>query len=128
MLKHDTVDENILREYSATVLAYIGDAVFELVVRNHVVAKGNRKVKDIHLATVAMVKAESQAQIIKEIFGELTDDEQSVVMRGRNSKSTPPKHTDPKDYAMSTGFEALIGYLYLKGDEARIEELISRFF
>lgn len=126
MLKHETVDENILREYSAIVLAYIGDAVFELAVRTHIVAAGNRKVKDIHHDTVEMVKAESQARVIRQIYDELNEDEQDIVMRGRNSKSTPPKHADPQDYKMSTGFEALLGYLYLKGDDKRLEELVDK--
>ncbi|WP_296862831.1 ribonuclease III domain-containing protein [Thermosyntropha sp.] len=123
---HESIDENLLREYSAVVLAYIGDAVFELMVRTHVVAKGNRKVKDIHHATVEKVKAESQAKVIRQIFDELTDEEKDIVIRGRNAKTTPPKHSDPGDYKMSTGFEALLGYLYLKGDEERLNYLFKR--
>ncbi|NLB88615.1 MAG: Mini-ribonuclease 3 [Syntrophomonadaceae bacterium] len=120
------INENMLREYSALVFAYIGDAVFELAVRTHVVLAGNRKVKDLHHDTVEMVKAESQAQFIREIYNELSEEEQDIVMRGRNSKSTPPKHADPRDYQLSTGFEALLGYLYLKGDEKRLEELVEK--
>lgn len=116
----------MLREYSALVLAYIGDAVFELAVRTHVVLGGNRKVKDLHHDTVEMVKAESQAQVIRQIYSELSDEEKDIVMRGRNSKSTPPKHADRKDYQLSTGFEALLGYLYLKGEEKRLQELVEK--
>lgn len=126
MLMHETVDENILREYSAVVLAYIGDAVFELMIRTHLVAGGNRKVKDIHHETVEMVRAESQARVIRHIFDDLSEEEQDIVMRGRNAKSTPPRHTKPGDYKMSTGFEALLGYLYLKGNEERIKYLVER--
>ena len=128
MLKHEVLDENALREYSAVVLAYIGDAVFELAVRNHVLLSGNRRVKDIHHDTVKMVRAESQAKAIRQIYGQLKSNEQDIVMRGRNAKSTPPKHADPGDYQMSTGFEALLGYLYLKGDKARLEELLNEVF
>lgn len=120
------MSENTLREYSALVLAYIGDAVFELAVRTHVVLAGNRKVKDLHHDTVEMVKAESQAQVIRQIYSELNEEEKDIVMRGRNSKSTPPKHADPKDYQLSTGFEALLGYLYLKGEEKRLQELVEK--
>jgi ribonuclease-3 family protein len=123
---HEQVDDKSLREYSAIVLAYIGDAVFELLVRTHIVASGKRKVKDIHLDTVGVVKAESQARVIRQIFDELSEEEQDIVKRGRNAKSTAPKNADIGDYHMSTGFEALIGYLYLKGDEDRLLYLVNK--
>lgn len=123
---HEEVDAKSLREYPAVVLAYIGDAVFELLVRTHIVASGKRKVKDIHLDTVGLVKAESQARVIRHIFDELSEEEQDIVKRGRNAKSTPPKNADIGDYHMSTGFEALLGYLYLKGDEARLLYLVNK--
>ncbi|SHG91981.1 ribonuclease-3 family protein [Thermosyntropha lipolytica DSM 11003] len=126
MHKYKNIDENLLREYSPVVLAYIGDAVFELMVRTHVVAEGNRRVKDIHHATVERVKAESQARVIRKIWPELTEEEKDIVMRGRNAKTTPPKNADPGDYKMSTGFEALLGYLYLKGAEERLYYLVQR--
>lgn len=128
MLKHKVLEDKELREYSATVLAYIGDAVFELAVRNYVLLAGNRKVKDIHHDTVQMVRADSQAKFIRQIYSDLSMEEQDIVMRGRNAKSTPPKHADPQDYQMSTGFEALLGYLYLKGEENRLEELLDKVF
>lgn len=117
-----------LREYSAVVLAYIGDAVFELLVRTHVVAGGNRKIKAIHQDTVDVVKAESQARLIRNISAELTDEEQEIFRRGRNAKTSPPKNADLNDYRLSTGFEALLGYLYLKGDEDRLIYLFNRAF
>lgn len=117
-----------LREYSAVVLAYIGDAVFELLVRTHILASGNRKIKAIHQDTVDVVKAESQARLVRQIADELTDEEQEIVRRGRNAKTSPPKNADPNDYRLSTGFEALLGYLYLKGDEARLIYLFDRAF
>lgn len=120
--------EKDLREYSAVVLAYIGDAVFELMVRTHVIASGNRKIKAIHHDTVDVVKAESQARLIRHIAAELTEEEQEVVRRGRNAKTSPPKNADLNDYRLSTGFEALLGYLYLKGDEERLVYLINRAF
>lgn len=126
MLKHETIEENVLREYSAVVLAYIGDAVFELAVRSHIVANGNRKIKDIHHDTVELVKAASQAQVIRRIYPELTEKEQDIVMRGRNAKSNPTKHAHPQDYQLSTGFEALLGYHYLLGNEERLEELVGK--
>lgn len=117
-----------LRQYSPVVLAYIGDAVFELLVRTHIVANGNRKIKNIHHDTVEVVKAESQARLVRFISAELTDEEQEIVKRGRNAKTSPPKNANPSDYRLSTGFEALLGYLYLQGDEDRLIYLINRAF
>jgi len=123
---HEPLDENTLSEYSPLILAYIGDAVYELLVRTRIVSAGNRRIKDIHLDTVQMVKAENQARIIRQITDELTEEEQDIVRRGRNTRSNPPKNADMQNYRMSTGFEALLGYLYLKGDEERLEYLINK--
>ena len=122
---YDPVDENILRQFSPVVLAYIGDAAFELMVRSFIVTAGKRRVKDIHLDTVEHVRASSQARFIRSIFNELSDTEQDLVRRGRNAKSQPPKNVDVGDYRMSTGFEALLGYLYLKGDFDRLKYLVG---
>lgn len=122
----EAMDEKELRQYSAIVLAFIGDAVFELMVRSRLVALGNRKVKDLHLDTVARVKAASQAKMVQELCSELNEAEQDVFRRGRNAKTTPPRHADITDYRMSTGFEAVLGYLYLKGDEKRLQYLADR--
>lgn len=126
MLKLEAVDESILREYPAVVLAYIGDAVFELLVRRHIVTAGRRKVSEIHHDTVELVKAQSQARLTRQLFQELSPEEQDIIKRGRNAKSTPPRHADPGDYKLSTGFEALLGYLYLKGDEDRLLYLVDK--
>lgn len=115
-----------MRELSPVLLAYIGDAVFELLVRTHVVSSGHRKVKDIHLDTVAVVRAESQARVVRQLFQELTPEEQEVVRRGRNAKTTAPRHASPGDYHLSTGFEALLGYLYLKGEQERLLYLVHQ--
>lgn len=124
MLMHNPVDENILREYSPLVLAYIGDAVFELAVRTRIAGGGPRRIKDIHHHTVAVVNADSQADIIRHISAELSEAEQDIVRRGRNTHSHPPKNADVQSYRMSTGFEALLGYLYLKGDDKRLSYLL----
>lgn len=118
-------DVQDLRQYSPVVLAYIGDAVFELMVRTHLVAGGNRPIKDLHHDAVGVVKAESQARVLRQMMEKLTDEEKEIARRGRNAKSTPPRHAAPGDYHMSTGFEALLGYLYLKGDEERLDELVK---
>ncbi|MGI6452838.1 MAG: Mini-ribonuclease 3 [Syntrophomonadaceae bacterium] len=120
------VTDETLNNYSPLVLAYIGDAVFELMVRSQIVLNPGRKLKDMHEDTVNLVKAQSQARFIRHLFPELTEDEQQIVKRGRNTQSSVPKNADVGDYRMSTGFEALLGYLYLKGDEERLEYLVNK--
>ncbi|MCX5780350.1 MAG: Mini-ribonuclease 3 [Firmicutes bacterium] len=126
MLMPKPVDEKTLQEYTPLVLAYIGDAVYELLVRTHIVAAGHRRIKDIHLGTVELVKADNQARFIRQIADELSAEEQDIVRRGRNTHSNPPKNADMQAYRMSTGFEALLGYLYLKGEEERLRYLVNR--
>ncbi len=126
MLKNDNIIIKDMKDYPPIVLAYLGDAVFELLVRTSMVTGGKRKIKEIHLDTVQIVNAESQAKVLREVFDDLSDEEKDIVRRGRNAKSTPPRHTDNGDYRMSTGFEALLGYLYLKGNTLRIEELVEK--
>ncbi|HRY12910.1 MAG TPA: ribonuclease III domain-containing protein [Syntrophomonadaceae bacterium] len=122
---HEPLDERTLDQYSPLLLAYVGDAVYELMVRTRMVAAGQRPVREIHLDAVQKVKAEHQARVIKNIFSQLPATEQDIVRRGRNAKSTPPKNADMQEYRLSTGFEALIGYLYLKGDQRRLQELLE---
>lgn len=119
----EAINEKELRQYSAVVLAFVGDAVFELLVRSRLAAHGQRKVKALHQDTVARVKAASQARMVHSLEGELTELEQDIFRRGRNAKTNPPKHAHMSDYRLSTGFEAVLGYLYLKGDQERLQYL-----
>ncbi len=101
-------------QYSALALAYIGDGVFDLIIRTIILDLGNGKVKDFHRATSGIVKAASQAKIVKTILEELTEEEEAIFRHGRNAKSaTSAKNASIVDYRVATGFEALIGYLYL---------------
>ena len=123
MLMPKTMNEYELKQLSAVVLAFIGDAVFELMVRSRLVAHGQRKVKELHQDTVARVKAASQAKMAQGLSSQLTEAEQDIFRRGRNAKTSPPRNADMSDYRISTGFEAVLGYLYLKGDMKRLEYL-----
>lgn len=125
MLMYESLDEKTLSQYSPLLLAYVGDAVFELIVRSRLVVAGQRRIRDLHAETVAMVRAENQARLARKLYNHLSEQEQDIVRRGRNTKSTPPKNADMQEYRLSTGFEALIGYVYLKGDQARLAELIK---
>lgn len=115
--------------YSPLTLAYIGDAIYEIVIRTMVVAKSNMQVNKLHKKSSSFVNAATQADIIKFLMdsNELTDREVAVYKRGRNAKSfTKAKNASVIDYRMATGFEALMGYLYLKGESVRMMELIKK--
>lgn len=106
-------------------LAYIGDAVYELLVRTYLLKK-KLPVKELHKSTIKYVKAKAQADIVHILEDILSEEEQGVVKKGRNAKTnTMPKNADMIDYKYATGFEALIGYLYLLGQDSRIEELFE---
>lgn len=112
--------------YSPLVLAYLGDAVYELAIRTLVVNGGNRQVNKMHKESASLVKAGTQMEFLLAIEDELTEEEKSVYRRGRNAKSvTMAKHATMKEYRMATGFEALIGYLYLQGRLERLAELLG---
>ncbi len=114
-----------LREYSPLTLAYIGDAVYDLVVRTVLVERANRPVNELHRNTVRYVSAESQAKIAAALAGRLTEEESAVYRRGRNAKPhTKAKNASMEDYLKATGFEAVLGYLYLKDDMERVLTLI----
>lgn len=107
------------------VLAYVGDSVYDTFVRTLLVSGGYGHVSKLHKMSIEFVKAKAQADILGKINELLTPDEQDVVRRGRNTKSsTIPKNADISDYRYATGFEALIGYLYLTGQLDRLMEVI----
>ncbi len=112
--------------YSPLVLAYIGDAVYELIIRTIIVNRGNCPVNQMHKKSSSLVKAGAQAEMIHLIMDELTDKEQAVYKRGRNAKSaTAAKNATIQDYRTATGFEALVGFLYLNGEKERLIELAA---
>ena len=115
-----------IKEYSPLALAYIGDAVYELIIRSLVLNEGNRQVQKMHRRTSSMVQASAQARIITALNDRLTEEEHAVYKRGRNAKSmSPAKNQSVSDYHKATGFEALMGYLYLKKEWKRMLELIK---
>ena len=114
------------REYSPLALAYIGDAVYEVMIRTVVIGMGNAPVNRYHQATKNFVQAKSQAQFYNHIKELLTEKEEAIFKRGRNAKSSSSaKNTDILTYRHATGLEALIGYLYVEGDIDRILELMT---
>ena len=110
--------------YNGLSLAYIGDGIFDLVIRSLIVGKGNTKASQLHYQTSHIVKAETQAKIIEALEEDLTEEEADIYRRGRNAKSpTMAKNASMVDYRKATGFEALMGYLYLKDEFPRVVEL-----
>ena len=115
-----------IRTYSPLTLAYIGDGVFDLVIRSVVVGKGNTRPNQLHHRTSQIVKAHTQAEMMEILLPHLTEEEESIYRRGRNAKSpTMAKNATMSDYRKATGFEALMGYLYLKDEVERMVELVK---
>ena len=119
------LEDQDLRSYSPLTLAYIGDGVYELIIRTILVKKGNCPVNRLHKKASSLVKAGAQSAIMEVIEEELTPEELSVYRRGRNAHSPAmAKHATMADYRRATGFEALMGYLYLKEDYTRMLTLV----
>ena len=119
------LEDQDLRSYSPLTLAYIGDGVYELIIRTILVKKGHCPVNRLHKKASSLVKAGAQSAIMEVIEEKLTPEELSVYRRGRNAHSpTMAKHATMADYRRATGFEALMGYLYLKEDYTRMLTLI----
>lgn len=114
-----------INTYSGLSLAYIGDAVYDLIIRSLTMSKGNMQVNKMHQMTSSVVCAVSQAKAVDIIMDVLTEEETSVYKRGRNTKPhTMAKNATTEEYKKATGFEALVGYLYIKGEYERLIELV----
>lgn len=115
------------QQLPALQLAYIGDAVYELAVREHLLSLGQTRIEQLHNATVHWVQAASQAAAARLLVPELTEAEAAVFYRGRNVKPARiPKSASVGEYCYSTALEALVGYLYLTGQAERLQELITK--
>lgn len=111
---------------SPLVWAYVGDAVYELFIRTMLTNNSNAKPHKLHIESIKYVKAKSQADILKKIDEKLTEEEKDIVRRGRNTENHHiAKNTNVADYAQSTAFEALIGYLYLTKQDERLKEILG---
>ncbi|MFG6319478.1 MAG: Mini-ribonuclease 3 [Clostridia bacterium] len=111
---------------SPLVWAYIGDSVYELFIRTNLVNTSNAKPHKLHIESIKYVKAKAQADILEKIYDVLTDKEKDIVRRGRNTENHHvAKNSNVADYAKSTAFEALIGYLYLSYQDERLSEILE---
>ena len=113
-------------EYSPLALAFIGDSVFDLVIKSVIVEKANCQVNKLQNKTSKIVRATTQALIVDALKNELSEEEANIYRRGRNAKPyTKAKNASYSEYCKATGLEALVGYLYLKGDTERLIALIK---
>ncbi len=115
-----------VNSYSPLTLAYIGDSIYDLIIKSLVVNQGNRQVNKLHKETSMYVQASAQSLMMRTMQEQLTEEEHAVYKRGRNAKSvSPAKNQSITDYRRATGFEALLGYLYLKKEWKRMLDLVK---
>lgn len=122
-------DEKEVNLMSPLTWAYIGDCVYELYIRTELINKTNLKSHKLHIESIKYVKAKAQADLLKEIMEQLTEEEKDIVRRGRNTENHHlPKNSNIQEYMYSTAFEALIGYLYLTKRYQRLKEILKKSF
>jgi len=120
------MEEVDVSTYSPLTLAYIGDGIYDLIIRSLVVNHGNKQVNKLHKETSSLVQASAQSLMMRTMQEHLTEEEHAIYKRGRNAKSiSPAKNQSITDYRRATGFEALLGYLYLKKEWKRMLDLVK---
>lgn len=126
----DTIAKTHTREQAAAMnplaLAYIGDGIYSDQIRKYLLGCGHQNVNFMTKTSINYVRASAQAQIVRVLLPELSEAEERMVKRGRNTASQVPKNANPSDYRYATGFETLIGYLFLCGETGRMDELIVK--
>ncbi len=127
VLSNDKIPE--INTLSPLTLAFLGDSVYEMFIRTKILSLGNRPASELHKIAVSYVKAKAQATAAHKILDILTEEEQAIYKRGRNTNiHTVPKNADMADYRHATALEALIGYLYIKGENERLTEILNLAF
>ena len=120
------MEEVDIHTYSPLTLAYIGDSIYDLIIKSLVINHGNKQVNKLHKETSSYVQAKTQSLMMRTMQEYLTEEEHAVYKRGRNAKSiSPAKNQSITDYRRATGFEALLGYLYLKKEWKRLLDLVK---
>lgn len=122
-------NESEVNMMSPLTWAYVGDCVYELYIRTELINKTNLKPHKLHIESIKYVKAQAQAEFLKKIYDDLTEEEQEIIRRGRNAENHHlPKNCNIQDYMYATAFEALIGYLYLTKQNKRLREIFDKVF
>ncbi len=120
-------NEEEINLLSPLTWAYVGDAIYELYIRTSLINKTKLKPHKLHVESIKYVKAKAQADLLKQILPELTDEEKEIVRRARNAENHHlPKNADPQDYMYATAFEGLIGFLYLAKKDERLKEILEK--
>lgn len=123
-----TKDALDINQMSPLIWAYIGDCIYELYIRTYLVDTTKLKPHKLHIESIKYVKASAQANLLKEIYEKLTDEEKDIVRRARNTNNHHlPKNSNLQEYTYATAFEALIGYLYLNKNYKRVKEIIGNY-
>lgn len=125
------MEESVIRTYSPITFAFLGDAVYSMFIREKIVLEANCAPKKLHLKTSAFVSAKGQAQAVDAMLEEgfLSEEEQDILRRGKNANTaTMAKNATPAQYHKATGFEALLGWLYLMGRQERLNEIMERAY
>lgn len=118
------IEVNLL---SPLTWAYVGDAIYELYIRTNLVNKTKLKPHKLHIESIKYVKAKAQAEKLKKLMEDLTEEEKEIVRRARNAENHHlPKNADPEDYMYSTAFEGLIGFLYLTKQDERLKQILEK--
>ncbi len=126
LLQVEKLTKDEARQLNPVTLAFLGDAVYALYVRERLIKKNAGKVADLQRASAKVLSAKGQSELLGEIESLFTDEEKGIYLRGRNAKkATKSKNASPAEYNRSTGLEAVIGFLYVTGDVARVDELLS---
>ena len=121
------MERNKVELMSPLTWAYVGDSDYEAFIRTHLVKTTNLKPHKLHIMAIKYVKAKAQSDILKSIYDTLTEKEQEIVRRTRNTQNHHvAKNADPADYMYATAFEGLIGYLYLSNEKERLEEILNK--
>lgn len=122
-------NESEVNMVSPLTWAYVGDCVYELYIRTELINKTNLKPHKLHIESIKYVKAQAQAEFLKKIYDDLTEEEKEIIRRGRNAENHHlPKNCNIQDYMYATAFEALIGYLYLTKQNKRLREIFNKVF
>lgn len=126
MIEKNIMSKNKIKEFSPLALAFIGDGVHTLFVRDYIMKRQNLTAGNFHLLACKICKAQTQSKVFESLFDFFTQEEKDIALRARNHKSHTAKNADPEDYKKATAFEAVLGYLYLIGDKNRLDEILEK--
>lgn len=126
MISKKTFTKNKIKEFSPLALAFIGDSVHTLFVRDYIMKRQNLSSGNFHLLASKYCRARAQREVFDTIFSDLTEEEKEIALQARNHKSSAARNANPEDYKKATAFEAVLGYLYLIGEKDRLNELLEK--